>query len=140
MDGELFSNVLLGRRTKMDGSGVFKQGVHAATRALPHAGAAGVEPVGDGLPISQFGVAVFGFHQREGGGFAEVVTLAFHHVPDCLDIQRIVTDLDAAHGKMAPHMSLSISRDSGEATMIEPSMPTERLIMSAPAWAARAML
>ncbi len=40
--------------------------------------------------------------------------------------------------KIAPHISSSITSASGEATMIEPSMPTERLIMSAPAWAASA--
>ena len=39
---------------------------------------------------------------------------------------------------MAPHMSSSITSVSHEATVMEPSIPTERLIMSAPACAANA--
>ena len=39
--------------------------------------------------------------------------------------------------KIAPHISSSITNASFEAAMIELSMPTDRLIISAPACAAR---
>ena len=42
--------------------------------------------------------------------------------------------------RIAPHMSLSMIKASGDAAMMEPSIPTLRLIISAPAWAASATL
>ena len=77
--------------------------------------------------------------RAEGLRLAKIVSFAGHYPLDHLQIDQIFPNLDAPRTdrRMAPHISSSITSASGEATMIEPSIPTERLIMSAPACAAK---